>query len=90
MLLVIWWYAATGHRLIDTTMDRFEIMTFAMRALLVPMIFLLSIAIIVFRNDLAFYFWLLVIVLEVVDLFYRRIRRVALSREGRMQVEADV
>ena len=75
MLLLIWWYAARRRRLIDQTMDRFEIMVFAFRALLIPMIFLLSIAIIVFRNDLAFYFWLLVIVLEIADLVYRRIRR---------------
>ncbi|HEY6406095.1 MAG TPA: TMEM175 family protein, partial [Ktedonobacteraceae bacterium] len=33
MLLVIWWYAARGHRLIDRTMDKFDIMTFALRAL---------------------------------------------------------
>jgi uncharacterized membrane protein len=75
MLLIIWWYAARRHQLIDQTMGRFEIMVFAFRALLIPMIFLLSIAIILFRNDLAFYFWLLVIVLEVADLIYRRIRR---------------
>jgi uncharacterized membrane protein len=87
MLLVIWWYAAQGHRLIDTSMDRFEIIVFALRALLVPMIFILSIAIILFRNDLAFYFWLLVIILEVADLVYRRVQR-RLHKE--VQVEADV
>ncbi len=87
MLLVIWWYAAKRHRLIDRTMDRFEIMFFALRALLIPMIFLLSIAIILFHNDFAFYFWLLVIVLEVADLVYRRVRR-RLHKE--VQAEADV
>jgi uncharacterized membrane protein len=87
MLLVIWWYAARDHRLIDTTMDRFAIMTFAFRALLIPMIFLLSIAIIVFRKDLAFYFWLLVILLEIIDLLYRHVR----SRSHKeVQAEADV
>jgi hypothetical protein len=35
-------------------MDRFEIMFFAFRALLVPMIFLL-----LFPNDLTLFFWLL-------------------------------
>jgi uncharacterized membrane protein len=89
MLLVIWWYAAKRHRLIDKTMERFEIMFFALRALLVPMVFILSIAIILFRNDLAFYFWLLVIVLEVVDLVYRRIRRRS-HEEDRLPAEADV
>src|SRR6266480_4358925 len=87
MLLVIWWYAAKGHRLIDKTMDRFEIMTFALRALLVPMIFILSLAIILFRNDLALYFWLLVIVLEIADLVYRRVRR---RLHKAVQVEADM
>ena len=56
-------------------MDRFEIIFFALRALLIPMIFILSIAIILFRNDLAFYFWLLVIILEVADVIYRRVQR---------------
>ena len=79
MLLLIWLYAARRHRLIDQTMDRFEIIVFAFRALLIPMIFLLSIAIILFRNDLAFYFWLLVIVLEIADLVYRRMRRKTLA-----------
>jgi uncharacterized membrane protein len=88
MLLVIWWYAAKGHRLIDKTMDRFEIIFFALRALLVPMIFILSIAIILFHNDYAFYFWLLVIVLEVADLVYRRVRR-RLNKAALVQVEAD-
>jgi uncharacterized membrane protein len=89
MLLVIWWYAAKRHRLIDRTMERFEIMFFALRALLVPMVFILSIAIILFRNDLAFYFWLLVLVLEVADLVYRRIRRRS-HEEDRLPAEADV
>ncbi len=88
MLLLIWWYAAKGHRLIDQAMDRFEIMVFAFRALLIPMIFLLSIAIILYRNDLAFYFWLLVIVLEVADLVYRRIRRKS-HEEDRIPAEAN-
>jgi len=89
MLLVIWWYAAKGHRLIDETMERFEIMFFAFRALLVPIIFILSIAIILFRNDLALYFWLLVIILEVADLLYRRVR-LRSHEEYRLPAEADV
>jgi uncharacterized membrane protein len=87
MLLVIWWYAANGHRLIDKSMERFEIISFALRALMVPMIFILSIAIILFRNDLAFYFWLLVILLEVADLVYRHVQR---RLHKAVQIEADV
>ena len=89
MLLVIWWYAAKGHRLIDNSMDRFEIMFFAFRALLVPIIFILSTAVILFRNNLVFYFWLLVIVLEVADLVYRRIRSRS-HKEEKLPTEADV
>ncbi len=89
MLLVIWWYAAKGHRLIDKTMDRFDITFFAFRALLVPIIFMLSIAIILFRNNIVIYFWLLVLVVEVIDLIYRRIRRTS-HEEDRLPDEADV
>ena len=89
MLLVIWWYAAKGHRLIDKTMDRFEIIFFAFRALLVPIIFILSIAIILFRNNIVIYFWLLVIVVEVIDLIYRRIRRRS-QKEDQLPAQADV
>ena len=87
MLLVIWGYAAKGHRLIDTSMDRLQIISIALRALLVPVIFILSIAVILFHNDYAIYFWLLVIVLEVADLVYRRVRR---GSHKEVQAEADV
>ena len=88
MLLVIWWYAAKGHRLIDKSMDRFEILFFAFRALLVPIIFILSIAIILFRSNIVIYFWLLVIVLEVADLVYRRIQGKS-HRKDRIRSSAD-
>jgi uncharacterized membrane protein len=81
MILVIWVYAASRHRLIDKTMGRPEIISLALRALLVPTIFMLSIAIIVFRNDYAIYVWLLLIVLEVADLVYWRVRRGSYLRE---------
>jgi hypothetical protein len=45
-----------------------------LRALVVPVIFILSIALVVFRNNIVLYFWLLAIVLEVADLIYRRLR----------------
>ena len=38
-------------------------------------------AFIIFHNDDVFYVWLLVIILEVVDLVYRRIRRGSYQRE---------
>ena len=89
MLLVIWWYAAAGHRLIDTSMSRNEIRFFALRALLVPIIFMLSIAMMLFRNDLAIYVWLLVLVAEGADLVYRRMRR-RTHEDYRLLAEGDL
>jgi uncharacterized membrane protein len=82
MILVIWVYAASRHRLIDMTMSRPYIISLALRALLAPMIFILSLAVIVYRNDLAIYIWLLVIILLVADLVYWRIRRGSHQREA--------
>jgi hypothetical protein len=68
-------------------MDRSHIISIALRALLVPAIFILSIGVIIFHNDYAIYIWLVVIVLEVADLVYRRVRRGS-HKEAR--AEADV
>jgi uncharacterized membrane protein len=82
MILVIWVYAASRHRLIDVTMDRSHIISLALRALLAPMIFLFSIAVIIYRNDYIIYIWLLAIILLVADLVYWRVRRGSHQREA--------
>lgn len=82
MILVIWVYAASRHRLIDVTMDRSHIISLALRALLAPLIFILSIAVILFRNEYVIYFWLLAIILLVADLVYWRVRRGSHQREA--------
>ncbi len=81
MILVIWVYAASKHRLIDATMDRSHIISLVLRALLAPMIFLLSIAVIIRRNDYIIYIWLLAIILLVADLVYWHMRRGLHQRE---------
>lgn len=48
-------------------------------------IFLLSIAIMLFRDNYAKYCWLLVIVLELADLIYKHVRRTS-----HREVQADV
>ena len=53
------------------------------------MIFILSIAIILIRNNIVIYFWLLVIVLEVADLVYRRVRR-RTHEPDKLPVSADM
>jgi len=50
---------------------------------------MLSIAIILFRNNIVIYFWLLVLVVEAIDLIYSRIRRRS-HEEDRLPDEADV
>jgi uncharacterized membrane protein len=74
MLLVIWMYAARRHQFIDKTMSAAQIISLANSALLPPIIFILSLGVIYFRNGFTDYIWLLVIVLEVADLIYRRVR----------------
>ncbi len=81
MILVIWVYAASKHRLIDKTMDRSHIISLALRALLAPLIFLLSIAVIIYNNDYIIFIWLLAIILLVVDLVYWRMRHSSHQRE---------
>ncbi len=51
MLLVIWAYAANGLWLIDKEMERSHIISDSLHSLLTQMIFLLSLAIIFYRND---------------------------------------
>jgi uncharacterized membrane protein len=74
MLVVIWIYAAQRHRLIDRTMDRAQSVSIAWRALVLPLLFLLSIAVVFFRNDFAVPLWLLVIGVEVARLALPRLR----------------
>jgi hypothetical protein len=51
ILLVMWVHAARGHRHIDTSMERSHLISIGLHAFLTQMIFLLSIAIMVVRND---------------------------------------
>jgi uncharacterized membrane protein len=74
MLLSIWIYAARGHRLIDQSMDRSSIRSIGWSTVAMPMLFVLSIAILFFRNEFAVPLWLLLIALEAGALLYRRLR----------------
>jgi uncharacterized membrane protein len=82
MLLFVWLYAARRHRLIDTAMSRWQITSLALRFLLPPVIFILSLGVIFFRNKYAIYIWLLVLVLGGADLIYRRVWQRSYQRKG--------
>jgi uncharacterized membrane protein len=75
MLVAIWIYAARRHRLIDQAMNHSQVVSLAWRALVPPLLFLLSIASIFFQNYFAVVLWLLVIGLEVAGVIASRVRR---------------
>jgi uncharacterized membrane protein len=80
MILVIWVYAALGHRLISPAMDRAGIIGIAWRAFVAPVLFLLSMAVLIFRNDYALPLWLVVIGVELALIIGSRLRHA--STEG--------
>ena len=75
MLVVIWVYAAQRHRLIDGTMNRAQSISIAWRALVPPLFFLLSIAVVFFRSGYAVPLWLVVIGVEVARVGASHVRR---------------
>jgi uncharacterized membrane protein len=74
MLLFVWLYAARGHRLIDRAMHASQITSLTLRVLWTPMIFILSLGAILFRNSYTIYTWLLVLILNLAALIYERVR----------------
>jgi uncharacterized membrane protein len=76
MILVIWIYAAQGHRLVSPAMDQADVIRIAWRAFVAPLLFLLSMAVLIFRNDYALPIWLVVIGVELALIIYGRLRQV--------------
>jgi uncharacterized membrane protein len=74
MILVIWIYAAQGRRLISPAMDQASVIGISWRAFVAPMLFLLSMAVLIFRNDYAVPLWLVVIGVELVLIITGRLR----------------
>ena len=75
LLTAVWWYASSGHRLIDERVPMNTIRIYLIRGLAIPLVFLISIGISFFSVNAATYSWLLLIVADSVLL------RV-LSRQG--------
>lgn len=74
MLLFVWLYAERGHRLIDKAMSASQITSLSLHILWVPIIFILSLGVILLRNSYTIYSWLLVIAVNIVGLIYGRVR----------------
>ncbi|MGH9986393.1 MAG: hypothetical protein ACRD8W_20815, partial [Nitrososphaeraceae archaeon] len=65
LLVGIWWYATKGHRLVDKNMNPLFIKGTFFNLLSVPIIFVLSIIISFVDLDIAQYFWLSIIPVNV-------------------------
>jgi uncharacterized membrane protein len=72
LLTVIYWYATSGHRLVDPELTPQTVRFFLLRGLTIPVIFLLTIGISFFSVSAAIYSWLLLIVVDTAILLRRK------------------
>ena len=81
LILVLWWYATSGHRLIDKQLDAALIRHHMERALIGPVIFVLSLGLSFLHPLLAEVSWLLIgVAFFLHELWYRQ--RIARARKG--------
>lgn len=66
LLTAVWWYASSGHRLIDESLPENMIRAYRIRGLAIPLLFVLSIGISFFSVSAATYSWLLLLVADTV------------------------
>ncbi len=59
LLTAVWWYATSGHRLVDDGLDLGTIRAFLIRGMAIPLVFLISIVVSFFSVEAAVYSWLL-------------------------------
>ncbi len=74
LLTAIYWYATSGHRLVDPELDPRTVRFFRLRGLTATVIFLLTIGISFFSVGAAIYSWLLLVLVDAVILRRRRVR----------------
>jgi uncharacterized membrane protein len=65
LLAAIWWYATKDYRLVDKDIDPLFVRGLMTNLLLVPLIFAISIVVSFFNLDIAQYFWLIMIPLNI-------------------------
>jgi uncharacterized membrane protein len=64
LLTAVWWYASSGHRLIDESFPARTIRIYLVRGLAVALAFVISIGISFFSVSAATYFWILLVVAD--------------------------
>jgi uncharacterized membrane protein len=73
LLAAIWWYATKDYRLVDKNIDPLFVRGLMTNLLLVPFVFAISILVSFFNLDIAQYFWLIIVPLNIaVRRKYRR------------------
>ena len=73
LIILIWWYASSGHRLVDKQLDPLLIKEHRERSLIAPIIFLLSIGVAFLQPFIAEFIWLLVApIILIHNRVYRR------------------
>src|ERR671916_1571393 len=65
LLALIWWYATKDYRLIDKDVHPLFIRGLMVNLLLVPFVFAISILVSFFNQDIAQYFWLIIVPLSI-------------------------
>ncbi len=65
LLALIWWYATKDYRLIDKDIHPHLIRGIMINLLLVPFVFAISILVSFFNQDIAQYFWLIIVPLSI-------------------------
>jgi uncharacterized membrane protein len=65
LLAAIWWYATKDYRLIDKNINPLLVRGMMVNLLLVPFVFAISILVSFFDLDIAQYFWLIIVPLNI-------------------------
>ncbi len=65
LLALIWWYATKDYRLIDKDVHPLFIRGLMINLLLLPFVFAISILVSFFNQDIAQYFWLVIVPLNI-------------------------
>ena len=65
LLALIWWYATKDYRLVDKDIHPLLVRGLMINLLLVPFVFAISILVSFFNQDIAQYFWLIIVPLNI-------------------------
>jgi hypothetical protein len=65
LLALLWWYATKDYRLVDKDIHPLFVRGLLVNLLLIPFVFAISILVSFFNVDIAQYFWLIIVPLNI-------------------------